>query len=249
MTNVLVKVAYDGTCFFGYQLQQGLRTVQGALQHALIRLHGKKVEFHAAGRTDTRVHALGQYINIQTDMLLKDRFHYALNAYLPPDVRAMSSREVSPSFHARYSAVKRCYQYRCYVGTEMPPQYRNFSYLLPFMGDLERMNQDASALLGLHDFRYFATAPLQRMDTSRTIFHAAFVSEPPFLLFTISANGFLRRMVRCIVGTLLHRERLRSKKKYNIPSMKQLLQKPQHNLIGPTIEPQALSLMEVEFDE
>lgn len=207
--NLKLIIAYDGTDFYGWQVQRTRRTVQGVIQDALSRMHGAPVTVYAAGRTDSGVHADGQVINFRTtiDSIPAGEYHIALNANLPRDVRAVSSMEVPESFHARYSATCRVYRYFHALGDVLHPHQRSFAVRLRRYPSVQRLNRLCAPLVGSHDFTTF-TLP---RDTSRSkvreVFSAAFYPHGGQLVFEIAANGFLWRMVRSIVGTLLELDR------------------------------------------
>ncbi|MFW6328594.1 MAG: tRNA pseudouridine(38-40) synthase TruA [Alkalispirochaetaceae bacterium] len=249
--NILVHLAYDGTDFRGYQIQaKGERTVQGVVEAALARLHGHPVTTCAAGRTDSGVHADAQYINFETDLdnIPGETFYLALNRELPPDCKGQSSREVEDSFHARFSAVERGYRYYTLISATPVPKYRNYAHRLSWMPDLDALNQEAGELLGSHDFALFAAAGGSGESTVREVRAATFTWEPPFVVFSIRANGFLRKMVRSVLGTLLDREDLRRRGAAARHSITELLEIGDRRLAGPTAPPEGLFLTDVRYD-
>lgn len=202
--NILIELAYDGTNFNGWQVQRAGRTVQGVLEAALERIHERRVVLHAAGRTDSGVHARQQCANFHSPhpSIPAEKFREALNTQLPLDVRVMRSREVPADFHARFAAVEREYRYYLMSTDIIPPQHRNYCVRLRAKPEVEQWNRMAAALCGTQDFTTFAS-PTSSVDHHvRTVYRAAFVPEGPFLVFRIAANGFLWKMVRSIVGTI-----------------------------------------------
>lgn len=249
--NILLRLAYDGTDFKGYQIQaKGERTVQGVLESALERMHNRKVTVYAAGRTDSGVHADAQYVNFQSDLetIPADKFLFALNQHLPPDLKAQSSREVPVGFHARYSALSRSYRYYTLISPTPVPKYRKYAHRVPEMPELERLQEEAQALLGSQDFTTFAAAGQATETNVREVRVARFTWEPPFVVFSITANGFLWKMVRSIVGTLLERERNRRRGELELPELSALLEARDRTLAGATAPPQGLFLTDVEYD-
>lgn len=203
--NLRLTIAYDGTDFVGWQVQRTGRTVQGSIQDALERMHGAAVTIYAAGRTDSGVHADGQVITFRTDIdsIAADSFHIALNSYLPKDIRALDSAEVPDSFHARYSATRRTYRYYYATSEVLHPRGRSYAVRLRHRPDVRRLNALCVPLIGTHDFTTF-TLPRETGRTKvRTVFSASFFPLDGQLVFHISANGFLWRMVRSIVGTIV----------------------------------------------
>jgi len=203
--NIRMVLAYDGTNFFGWQVQKQGRTVQGAVQDALQRMHKHPVHVHAAGRTDTGVHASGQVINFFSDIdsIPADRFFLALNSYLPEDVKALSSGEADETFHARYSARIRVYKYYYNISQVTLPQHSRYSVHLKKIPDMATLNRFSAALIGVHDFSAFTVPRDPSPSKVREILSAGFYPEGPFLVFTIAGNAFLWRMVRSIVGTIV----------------------------------------------
>lgn len=249
--NILVHLAYDGTDFSGYQIQaRGERTVQGTVEHALERMHGRRIVTYAAGRTDAGVHADAQFVNFDSDLttIPPEKFYLALNRELPPDCKAQSSREVGPEFHARYSATTRSYRYVLLPSPTPIPKYRNYSYRLSWMPELERLNDEAREFTGSKDFATFAAAGGSSESTVREVIEARFTREPPFVVFSIRANGFLWKMVRSILGTLLEREEMRRRGGEPELSIGDLIARRDRSLAGPTAPPQGLFLTEVTYD-
>jgi tRNA pseudouridine38-40 synthase len=207
--NLKLTLAYDGTDFVGWQVQRSGRTVQGVILEALERMHGERVVVHAAGRTDSGVHADGQVISFETtiDSIPANAFHVALNSYLPPDVKALDSREVPADFHARYSAVRRTYRYFYAYGDVIHPRGRSYAVKLRHRPSVRQLNRLCGPLVGSHDFTTF-TLPRETSRTKvRNVISAGFFPLHGQLVFEISANGFLWRMVRSVTGTLIQLEK------------------------------------------
>lgn len=249
-TTILICLAYDGTDFAGYQVQRGVRTVQGVLEAALAQLHGHPVGTICAGRTDAGVHALGQYVSFETDHggIPPVSFAPALNSVLPPDLSVLHSRRVPAGFHARYDARQRHYRYYLYVSPVILPHRRRYAWRIPEMPDRERLNREASALVGSHDFRVFATAGEEQGSTVRELRYARFVHHEDTLVFEIGASGFLRRMVRSILGTLMERERMRLRAVPVEGTMEDLLASGRREAAGTTAPPWGLFLHHVDYD-
>lgn len=202
---ILLDLAYDGTDFCGWQVQRSDRTVQGELERALAELHGQRVVLHAAGRTDSGVHATEQRAHFHTSMdsVPSERFRDAINSKLPLDVRVLRSRRVADEFHARYDAVLRTYHYHLLVSPVQLPRYRNYCHRISRRPDMATLNRLAAQLIGEHDFSSLGLPPGDGGHARRRVEAAAFVSRPPFIVFQISANAFLWKMVRTIVATIL----------------------------------------------
>lgn len=205
MRNIKLTLAYDGTAYAGFQRQRSAPTIQAALEEALQDLTGERAAVKGAGRTDAGVHALGQVVNFLTaSRLAAARFVPALNARLPRDIAVLAAEEAAPDFHARRSAKSKTYTYRIWRPAVRPVFERDRAYHFPRPLDREAMDEAAALLTGRQDFACFRSAGSPAHSTIRTI-HRAFWAEEgaEILTFTVSADGFLYRMVRNIVGTLL----------------------------------------------
>ncbi len=200
---IRATVAYDGTDFAGWQIQERQRTVQGVFEQALARMHGERVPVRAAGRTDAGVHALGQVVSFRTgiDSLTPPVLPRALNSYLPHDVRVVDALEEEDGFDARRSARLRVYRYQLLPGRQLPHLRRYTLWVRrpPRMATLNRM---ASAIVGEHDFTTFAAAGASG-SSIRRVEQASFLADGPLIVFRIAARSFLWKMVRSLVGTML----------------------------------------------
>ena len=243
--NLKLTVAYDGSNFVGWQVQRSGRTVQGVILQALERMHGERIVVHAAGRTDSGVHADGQVINFVTtiDSIASDAFHIALNSYLPPDVKALDSVQVSDDFHARYSALKRVYRYYYSTSSVLHPRQRTFAVRLRHRPDLRRLNRLAAPLVGSHDFTTFTVPRETSRSRVRLVRSAGFFPLSGQLVFEISASGFLWRMVRSITGTLLALD----KEGAGAEEVRRRLEARDHAEAGPSAPAGGLVLHSVEY--
>lgn len=196
-------VAYDGTDFLGFQIQAKGRTVQGTLEAALKKIAKQPVRIIGAGRTDTGVHAIGQVISFRLPWRhrLTD-LHKALNANLPPDIVVLELSEVDSGFHPRFDALSRQYRYTILNQRVRDVFKRRYAMQVSQILDVEQMQQASLYFLGTHDFASFGRAP-QGDNTVRTVIRAVWSVNEPEITFEITANAFLYRMVRSIVGTLL----------------------------------------------
>ena len=244
MRNLKITLAYDGTRLVGWQRQAEGDSVQGLLEDALARFEGARVTVHGAGRTDAGVHALGQVASVQVtcghDIATLTR---ALNAQLPPDVRVLSIDDASPDFHARFSARAKTYRYQLRHGTIADPFERAFVWHMPERLDVDAMRAAASVLVGTHDFAAFQSAGSGIPDTTRTITRSELDDVGGRLTYEVTGDGFLRHMVRAIVGTLVevgHGFRA-------IDTMSSLLQGSTRHDAGPTAPSQGLFLVGVDY--
>ncbi len=207
MRTLKLTVEYDGTEFSGYQRQgQGERTVQSVLEETLKRLvPHENITLHGAGRTDIGVHALGQVVSFQTESCLPlERWAIALNSLLPPDAAIAKAEEAAPEFHARFSARQRTYGYLIWTRRTRSALWGRYS--LHYRGDLDvnLMRQAAQPLVGVHDFAAFARqGGNPGRTTVRDLRRLSVRRVPNGVLVTATANGFLRTMVRNLVGGLI----------------------------------------------
>lgn len=251
MRRVLIRVAYDGTGFAGYQRQVTERTVQAVLEDALHALHEHPVATIAAGRTDAGVHATGQYVAFDTDrMTISMReMPAAINSRLPVDVRVMSAREVASAFHPRFDARLRHYRYRLVVGTHTLPHLRAYAWRVREMPDVDRLNADAAAFVGTHDFTTFAARRKDQTSMVRTVRYSHWRRSGEHLEYAIGADGFLWHMVRSIVGTLVERERLQLRGKPPEETIGTLLAMGERRRAGTTAPAWGLFLHDVEYEQ
>jgi len=199
-------VEYDGTDFYGFQLQARERTVQGEIERAVEAVTGEQRRVTGAGRTDRGVHARGQVVGFEATWRhsLGD-LHRALNATLAPDVAVVRLGRAAAGFHPRFSARSRAYRYTILNQPRRSALYRRMAWHVRRKLDLDRMARAARCLLGTQDFGAFGRPPQEESDgnTVRSVLHADWQAEGPLLTFDIEANAFLYRMVRSIVGTLV----------------------------------------------
>lgn len=198
-----ITFSYDGSCFNGFQRQNGLKTVQGSLESALITLNGSLVSVCASGRTDKGVHALMQCAHFDLDREIKA---YNLKKYLnnsfDGEIYVKEVSLVSDSFHARYDALSKVYSY--YINTgEFSPVNRNYQYQYCKGLDVSLMKKASMCLIGKHDFRAFCTDSKDRENCVRTIYNIEFDILGDILKITFVGDGFLRKMIRNIVGSLI----------------------------------------------
>ena len=199
-----LELAYDGTAYHGWQVQENAVSVQEKLNEALQKILRFPIETIGAGRTDTGVHAKQLFVHIDVpigQIPNKDRFLHSLNALLPPDIAAHRMILVHPEAHSRFDATMRSYEYHIHVGKN--PFLQHKSWQLRELPDIARMNQAANLLLGTHDFACFSKSHTQVHTNICTLSEAYWEVNETGLVFHVSANRFLRNMVRAIVGTLL----------------------------------------------
>ncbi len=203
-------MAYDGTDFHGWQLQPALPTIQGVLEEILAGIESSLVRVEGSGRTDAGVHALAQVAAFNLENPIPpDNLRRAMNRLLPASVRVLAVEEVNPEFHPRFDAVAKTYRYTIFREEVCPPLEWRYVYHHPYPLNEEAMVKAARVYEGEHDFSAFAAAD-HRDQTGdeprskvRTIFSSAIERRGERLIYTVRGNGFLKHMVRNIVGTLL----------------------------------------------
>jgi tRNA pseudouridine38-40 synthase len=202
-----LTLAYVGTAFRGWARQPGERTVEGELREALDAVFGLFGELAVAGRTDAGVHALANVVSadVQGGPPV-GRAVEALNAVLPEDIAAIAAEETHGEFHARFSARSRSYRYRIWRRRERSPFEAHRALWHPRPLDLERLNRAAAQLVGEHDFRAFTPADTQHEVFVRVVHAARWEERGDAVELEITADSFLRHMVRTLVGTMLERE-------------------------------------------
>lgn len=215
---VKLTLAYDGSAYVGWQRQANGPSIQAALESAVTDIEGGPATVVGAGRTDAGVHALGQVASVRlTNPIATDALGRALNAALPRDIRVVAAEEAHASFHARFDAVAKVYRYRLLHGSVASPFESRHGWFVGGALDLDRMVEGAGALIGEHDFAAFQATGSDVVTTVRTV-HALTVrrssgedvpgsigwhEKQPLSVVEIRGSGFLRHMVRIIVGTLV----------------------------------------------
>jgi tRNA pseudouridine38-40 synthase len=249
--NFKLLIQYDGTEFHGWQTQAGLRTVQGELIGVLSLLDDREVKVHGSGRTDAGVHAEGQVANVQLERkITAHKLRNAINGNLARDVRVLFAETADDEFHARYSAVSKTYVYRLVHGPVMSPFWSRFAHQEARTVDLDRMRQGARLFLGEHDWSAFSAADSDAESRVRTITQidiSAGWDERGLchlIEFTLTANGFLRYMVRSIVGTLLAVGR----GEIELDTVRRAIAEGNRELAGPTAPACGLTLLRVQYD-
>jgi tRNA pseudouridine38-40 synthase len=202
--NFRLLIEYDGTNYAGWQRQKNDPTIQGEIEKALETMLGQKVSVIGSGRTDAGVHALGQVANFRCDTRLSpEAFQKGLNSLLNKDIVIKGCKEAEIDFHARFNAKGKRYSYRIFNHPVPCSVGRQYCWWVRFPLDTGAMQLGSAHLIGTHDFKAFEGAGSPRAHTIRTVSDAQFRQEGEYLIFDIEADGFLRFMVRNIVGTLV----------------------------------------------
>jgi tRNA pseudouridine38-40 synthase len=238
---IRVELAYDGTAYHGWQVQPGLPTIQAAVETVLSEIEGSEVHVEASGRTDAGVHALAQVAAFHlANPIPVENLLRAMNRLLPRDVRVLSVAETHAEFHPRFDAVAKTYEYRILRADICLPFERHFVYHHPYPLDEARMVEAAPRLEGEHDFTSFAASDesdaLGRSKV-RTIFSSRLTREEDRLIYRVRGSGFLKHMVRNIVGVLLEVG------KGNLAPENVLMERDP----GPTAPARGLFLVSVEY--
>ncbi len=222
--NIRLKLAYDGTNYCGWQVQKNGPSIQTAVERAVEKLTGERCPVFSAGRTDSGVHALGQVANFHTHCAIPaENFRPALQAFLPPDIVVLESREVAPEFHSTFKATRKQYRYVIDNSPVPLPFMRGYAWSLRRRLDDVAMHEAAQLLLGKHDFRSFETDWPNKVTSVRTVYEVSVVRRPVWEIYAVSstqypvpsmqhdmicmdivADGFLYNMVRSIMGTLVN---------------------------------------------
>ena len=203
-----LTVAYDGTAYQGWQVQRTGTGVQEKVETALAKLFPGKPRIHSSSRTDTGVHALGMVAHFEIPpaefKMTATKLALALNAWLPADIRVLSAARTAAKFHARFDATGKQYRYLVWNHPAMNPLLRHTAWHVPLKLDLTGMRAAAKSFLGKHDFKSFAGTRNYKMEsTVRTLTRCGLKKNGPLLTFFIEGDGFLYKMCRGIVGTLI----------------------------------------------
>lgn len=205
--NILLKIAYDGTNYSGWQTQNNALAIQDSVEAALSKLHhGLKTPIIGCSRTDAGVHALGYCGNFHTELTIPpEKFSYALNPILPDDIRIVESCQVPEDFHARFSVKSKTYIYRFYASPFASPLLANRTWHIVHQPDLRAMQEAAEYLKGTHDFTSFMAMGSYPTTTVRRIFDTEVTQDQYGIYsFSVTGDGFLYNMVRIMAGTLVY---------------------------------------------
>ena len=254
MRTIKLTLAYDGTDFVGWQRQARGRSIQGELERALAEIEGRPLAVAGAGRTDAGVHALGQVASVQIAHAIETpALVRALNAGLPPDIRLLAAEAVGADFHARYAARRKTYRYWLTSGPVASPFTRRYAWHVRKPLDVDAMREAAALLAGRHDFAAFQAVGTEVASTVRTLhavdvgFGPAFASPPaapaPALTIDVVGDGFLRHMVRNIVGTLVEVGAGR----VQASRISAIVASRARRCAGPTAPPRGLFLVAVDY--
>ena len=244
MKRVKLVVAYDGTKYCGWQVQDNGVTIQGLLNQYLSELLEEDIKTIGASRTDSGVHALGNVAVFDTNMQMPiNKIAFALNARMPEDIKIQSSEEVDADFHPRFRKSFKTYEYRILNRTFADPTCRLNTFFHYGNLDFEEMKKAASYLVGNYNFKGFSADNPQTKTTVREVYATELVKKDDIITFRITGNGFLYNMVRIIVGTLLEI----GKGTYSAEQVKLIIRKRDRSLAGPTARALGLTLINIEY--
>ncbi len=250
---ILLRIAYDGTAYHGWQEQekQEVPTVEGEVNRALGEVTGEEIHVIGGSRTDAGVHAYDNVAVFDTfSRIPAERFPYALNRFLPEDIRVHSGREVEADFHPRHCDTQKTYEYRILCARHMHPELRFTTWWMSIPLDVAKMQQAAGALEGEHDFTSFCSVNAQSDTRVRRIYRIEVEEQvvrgyvdARLITIRVSGNGFLYNMVRIIAGTLA----MVGMGKILPEDMPAILEKKERGAAGTTAPPQGLTLVEYRF--
>jgi len=244
MPTFKLTIEYDGTGYHGWQVQPGMSTIQGVLEHAMERIIGTHVHVKGAGRTDAGVHATGQVASLRADFRYPpDILQRALTSLLPPDIVVTRVDGAPDGFDAQHWAQWKRYRYTLLTRSFPSALERRYTLFVPHPLKIDSMAEAAGMLIGEHDFTSFQAAKSSVDHPIRRVFATEFRQQGDHLFFEIVANGFLRHMIRIIMGTLMDVGR----GKLGAGDIKVILEARDRNRASKTLSPHALCLLEVGY--
>ena len=244
MKRVKLIISYDGTNYCGWQRQNNQSSVQQVIENRLSEFTKEDITIHASGRTDTNVHAFGQVAHFDTQSVIPaENFSGIMNSLLPEDIKVLSSTQVDESFHARFSAVSKHYRYLLDNTRMSLPIYRNYHAATGYKLDFDLMQLAAEKMLGIHDFKGFMSVHCPMENTERIIYRSELEKDDSLITYNIEGNGFLRHMVRIIMGTLIDIGRGRMP----IEQIDRIFKEKDRMLAGKTADAKGLILVSVKY--
>ena len=244
MTRYLINFSYDGSNYNGNQKQKKLNTIQGKMEDALKKINNSKItKIYSSGRTDAHVHAINQYghVDIQVD-ITEEKLKRALNSLLPDDIYVKSTKIVDDNFHARYMVSSKEYLYKINMG-EYNPIEKNYVYQLCKKLNVRKMKKAINYFIGKHDFTTFSSNEDRKENNIRTIYNAYIEEDNDQLLISFKGTGFLKYMVRIMVGALI----MVGLEKIKPEDIIDMFDKKDKSLVKITANPEGLYLYKVEY--
>ncbi len=243
MNNIKLVIEYDGTNYIGWQQQKNGISVHEKLTKAIEKVVNEEIKLLGAGRTDAGTHAIGQVANFKTKSNIPSfNLVQAINSYLPKDIVVKSVKKVPDKFHSRYSAKSKIYCYTILNSNIRCAIQRNYCHYYSTCLDIEKMQKASKALIGKHDFSVFKSKS-DILSSVRTVKMLEIKNKGKYVLFTIEADGFLYKMVRSIVGTLLEVGR----GKMTITEFKKIVKSRDRAKAGNTVPAKGLCLLKVKY--
>lgn len=245
MRNIKLLIEYDGTNYLGWQVQLKGPTLQGVIEEKLEKITGEKIHLVGSGRTDAGAHAMGQVAHFKTLSTLDiDSIHRALNSLLPPDIVIKKAEEAGEGFHARKQTRSKLYEYRILNRPLRSAFLRAYAWHIPQKLNWEEVKEASRRLIGEHDFSSFRSAGTPTKSAVRKVFRAEWKKDRDGLMrFEIEASGFLKQMVRAIVGTLVEVGR----GKIHPDEFQKILEAKDRRKAGPTAPAHGLFLKKVKY--
>ncbi|MCR5120684.1 MAG: tRNA pseudouridine(38-40) synthase TruA [Lachnospiraceae bacterium] len=241
---IMIKVAYDGKAYHGWQAQEGMVTIESRLNEALCELLKEDIAVSGASRTDAGVHAKGNLAVFDTHARIPaEKVAAAMNTKLPEDIVVLESEEVAPDFHPRHCHSIKTYEYRILNTAVRDPLKNRYAHWTYVPLDVERMKEAAVHLVGEHDYTSFCSVHAQTDTRVRTIYSLDVTRIGEEISIVVKGNGFLYNMVRIIAGTLMEvgRGHMEASK------VKEILETRDRHLAGPTAPPNGLCLINIEL--
>lgn len=250
MTRYVLKIAYDGTAYAGWQCQKNALTVQQTLENALVSAFGKTIKTTASGRTDAGVHAAGQVCHFDAELTVPpERMPDCLNRFLPRDIRVLEGWGADEGFDSNRSAKRKTYCYTLYVSAREHPLLDRYAVRVDNLPELSVLQNKAKLFEGEHDFKAFCASGSSVKTTVRTVFEARVDEEQTFgvrvVKFSVTGNGFLYNMVRTMVGELIDL----ALDKRTEQSLAAAYQTGERGLLGKTMPARGLTMMQVEYQQ
>ncbi|MCR4717910.1 MAG: tRNA pseudouridine(38-40) synthase TruA [Lachnospiraceae bacterium] len=244
MQRVRLIIAYDGTNYCGWQIQDNGITIEEVINKALTALCNEEIAVIGASRTDSGVHAMGNVAVFDTNSRIPaEKFSYALNQRLPDDIRIQRSDEVASDWHPRYQDTIKTYEYR-YLNRRFPdPIRRLYTYFVYYPMDVVKMQEAANYLIGEHDFKSFCSTKGQQLTTIREIYDLTVKRQGDEIILRVTGNGFLYNMVRIIAGTLARV----GTGLYEPGRVKDILEATDRQIAGPKAPASGLTLIGIKY--
>ena len=240
----MITIAYDGTNYCGWQMQTNGKTIEEIVTKAVSKLNAHDTIIIGASRTDSGVHAIGNVAVFDTELAMDEsKFAYALNTYLPNDIKVQSSREVPLDWHPRKQDSIKTYRYQIFNRRIDDPLKNRYAYFCYYRLDVDKMRAASSYLIGQHDFAAFCTPVKFEKNTIRIIYSLNIRQDGDMITITVRGNGFLYNMVRIIVGTLVKV----GVGAYPPEHVAKILSSKDRQKAGTTIPPQGLTLVDIEY--